>query len=87
VSAPTTIGSGVTTTTTDGPPVINVDINQATMQLGTYTLTDGTTWLLPTWAVSGPESGATITTSETYTADVLAVDSQYVHVQPEPIVF
>ena len=57
------------------------------MQLGTYTLTDGTTWLLPTWAVSGPESGTTITTPETYTADVLAVDAQYVHVQPAPIVF
>ena len=43
------------------------------MQLGTYTLADGTTWLLPTWAVSGPESGPTITTPVTYSADVLAV--------------
>ena len=67
--------------------MVNVDINAATLQLGTYTLADGTTWLLPTWAVSGPESGSTITTPQTYTADVLAVSSQYVHLRTEPVVF
>ena len=80
-------GSAVTTTTTSGPPVVDVDINAATMELGTYTLTDGTTWLLPTWDVSGPESGTTITTAATYSANVIAVEAQYVHLQTEPVVF
>ena len=87
ISTPTTSpGSGDTTTTT-GPPVVDVDISSATLQLGTYVLTDGTTWLLPTWTVSGPESGTTITSPETYTANVLAVDAQYVHLAPRVMIF
>ena len=74
-------------TTTIAPPVVNVDINQATMQLSTYTLTDGTTWLLPTWALSGPETGTTVSADATYSANVLAVDSQYVQLQTGPMVY
>ena len=74
-------------TTTIPEPVINVDINQATKQLSMYTLTDGTSWLLPTWALSGPESGTTVTPGDTYQANVLAVDSQYVQLQTGPMVY
>jgi hypothetical protein len=55
-----------------------VDINQATLQLATYTLADGSSWLLPTWALSGPETGSTISAGSTYSQNVLAVSSQYV---------
>ena len=74
-------------TTTIPEPVYDVNINQATMQLSTYTLTDGTSWLLPTWALSGPETGTSVTADTTYTANVLAVDSQYVHLQTGPMVY
>jgi hypothetical protein len=81
-----------TTPPTDPPttipePVINVDINQATMQLATYSLTDGTSWLLPSWALSGPETGTTVSPGGTYTANVIAVDSQYVQLQACPMVY
>jgi hypothetical protein len=76
-------GSGDTTPTTDpGPPVVNVQIDAATLSLGTYTLTDGTTWLLATWQLSGPESGDASWGNGTYSASVLAIDSQYVQLQP-----
>jgi len=81
--------SGTTgpTGTTDGPPVISVEIDQATLTLATYTLTDGTTWLLPTWSLSGTETGSTVTAGSTYQASVLAIDSQYVNLQVGPMVF
>jgi len=68
-------------------PAINVQIDQAAQQLGTFTLTDGTSWLLPVWVLSGPESGTTITSPATYSASVLAVDPQYVQIQAEPLVY
>ncbi len=73
--------------TTIPEPVINVNINQATMQLATYSLTDGTSWLLPSWALSGPETGTTVSPGDTYTANVIAVDSQYVQLQACPMVY
>ena len=85
--ATTNAPTGGITTTTSGAPVVDVEIDRATMELSTYTLTDGTTWLLPTWSVSGPESGATVTPPASYSADVLALSPQYVQVQPEPMVF
>jgi hypothetical protein len=87
---PTTLppATGVTSTTLlSGPPVVDVDINAASMVLGTYTLANGTTWLLPTWDVSGPETGTTITAAVTYAAKVIAVESQYVHLQSQPVIF
>lgn len=76
-----------TTPTTIPEPVVDVDINQATMQLATFSLTDGTSWLLPSWALSGPESGTSVTSGSTYTANVMAVDAQYVQLQACPMVF
>jgi hypothetical protein len=57
------------------------------MQLATYTGTDGTSWLVPTWALSGPETGSTVSAGATYTANVLAVDAQYVQLQVCPMAF
>jgi hypothetical protein len=87
VPTTTTVGIGGVTTTTFEAPAVHVEIDQATMQLATYTLSDGTSWLLPTWAVSGPETGSSISAQQTYSADVLAIAPQYVQVQPEPMVF
>jgi hypothetical protein len=58
--------------------ILNVDINGAALQLSTYVLTDKTSWLLPTWALSGPETGPSVTSGATYGGNVLAVSSQYV---------
>ena len=68
-------------------PVVNVDITQATLQLATYGLQDGTSWLLPTWALSGPETGSTVQAGSTYSANILAVDSKYVKLATGPMVF
>lgn len=67
-----------------GSDVLNVDINKATLELATYVLTDGTSWLLPTWSLSGPESGSLVTTTgaATYGGMVLAVANKFV--QPAP---
>jgi hypothetical protein len=90
-SGPTPIPPGTGTTTTTTPtavlPVVNVEINQANQQLGTFSMTDGTSWLLPVWSLSGPESGPTVTAPATYSASVLAVDPQYVQIQAEPLVY
>jgi hypothetical protein len=59
-------------------PIVTVDISQATMTLATYVLTDGTSCLLPTWALSGPENGSGVAAGSTYTGSVLAVPAQYV---------
>ena len=83
-TSPGSPGTTDTTPTTIAPPTVNVEIDTATMSLATYTLTDGTMWLLPTWQLSGPESGDTITGSSTYSNNVLAVDSQYVQLQDVP---
>lgn len=59
-------------------PIVTVDVDLATMTLATYELTDGTSCLLPTWSLSGPESGPTVAAGSTYTGSVLAVPAQYV---------
>ena len=76
-----------TPTTTIPEPVVDVDLNQATMQLATFSGADGSSWLLPSWAISGPETGSTVTPGTSYTANVLAVDAQYVQLQACPMVF
>jgi hypothetical protein len=63
-------------------PSVTVDINQARMTFATYVLTDGTSCLLPTWALSGPESGSGVAAGSTYTGSVLAVPAQYVQLAP-----
>lgn len=65
-----------------GSDILNVDINKASLELSTYVLTDGTSWLLPTWALSGSETGSSVTTGVTYEGNVLAVSAQYVQLEP-----
>lgn len=79
--------SGPSGVTGPGPIVIDVDIDQATLTYSYYVMADGTTWLLPTWSLSGSESGKTITGSQTYANNVVAVSSQYVDIAPAPIAF
>jgi hypothetical protein len=68
--------------TTSGSVTVNVDINQASIQLSTYLMTNGASWLLPTWVLSGPESGTGVPANATFTGDVLAIPSTYVQVVP-----
>ncbi|HUZ40245.1 MAG TPA: hypothetical protein VMU68_02495 [Acidimicrobiales bacterium] len=63
-------------TTNSGSDVVSVDINDAAPGLSTYVLTDGTSWLLPTWKLSGPESGTSVTNGSKYTGHVLAVGAK-----------
>jgi hypothetical protein len=62
--------------------VIAVDVNEATLALSTYVLADGTSWLLPTWSLSGPETGSQVTPGATYEGNVLAISPEYVQLQP-----
>jgi hypothetical protein len=66
----------------NGLPIVDVAIDQASQQLATYNLTDGTSWLLPTWALSGPESGTAVPAGSTFASNVLAVPAQYVQLAP-----
>lgn len=81
-SGGSTFGGTSAVTTNSGSNVLNVDINKATLELSTYALTDGTSWLLPTWSLSGPEIGSSVAALATYGGNVLAVSAHYV--QPEP---
>ena len=74
--------------TTVGPPVVvNVTIDHATLRYDTYALTNGTSWLLATWALSGPQSGSKATQGATFVVNVLAVDPRYVQLQRSSLVF
>jgi hypothetical protein len=79
---------GLLTSTSDsssGPTsssIVTVDISQATMTLATYTLEDGRNCLLPTWNLSGSESGSTGPADSTYSGSVLAVPAKYVQFEP-----
>ena len=65
-----------------------VTISQATLQYATYTLSDGTTWLLPMWQLTGSETSSTGSSDNSnYSNNVLAVPSQYVSLQRSPIAF
>jgi hypothetical protein len=68
--------SGITTE--DGSDIVNVGIDGAAPALSTYVLTDGTSWLLPTWKLSGTETGSS---GSMLTGDVLAVQPQYVQLE------
>jgi len=61
---------------------MNVNIHQAVLQLATYKLADGTSWLLPTWVLSGTASGSSVSPGTTYVGDVLAIPAQYVQSVP-----
>jgi hypothetical protein len=63
------------------PPVIRVVIDHAILQYATYVLANGTSWLLPTWSLSGAEHGAGVAHGARYSAYVLAVAPQYVRLE------
>ena len=77
-----TSGGSSGATGSSGSNVVTADVNEATLKLSTYVLTDGTSWLLPTWSLSGPESGSSVTTRSKYAGNVLAVPAQYVQLEP-----
>jgi hypothetical protein len=61
-----------------GSDVVNVTINSAVPELSTFVLADGTSWLLPTWGMSGPEAGSMVTAGSTYRGSVLSIPTQFV---------
>jgi hypothetical protein len=67
-----------------GSDVVKVDVNEAMPALYTYKLTNGTSWMLPTWVLSGPETGSSLAAGSTYSGRALAVSSQYVQLDSEP---
>jgi hypothetical protein len=75
----TTTDPGNTTTTTapTGPPIVDVTLDTVSTSLSSYTLTDGSVWMLPLYTYTG-----TVTNSDgsTYTGTwtTLAVDPSYV---------
>jgi hypothetical protein len=68
-------------TATGPPPVVRVEIDRATLQYATYVLANGTSWLLPTWSLSGTEHGAGIRAGARYSAYVLAIAPRYVRLE------
>jgi len=74
-------GASSCNTGATGSDVVNVTINSAVPELSTFVLADGTSWMLPTWGLSGPETGSSVTAGSTYGGSVLSVPSQFV--QPE----
>lgn len=65
-----------------GPPArVVVDIDHATLRYATYVLDNGSSWLLPTWWLSGTERGAGVPAHTRYSAYVLAVAPQFVRLQ------
>jgi hypothetical protein len=61
---------------------VAVDISRATLALSTYALADGTSWLLPTWILSGSVKGSSGGAGSTFSGSVLAVPAKYVHLAP-----
>ncbi len=73
----TTDPGNATTTVPSGPPIVDVTLDSVTTSLSSYTLTDGSVWMLPLYTYTG-----TVTNSDgsTYTGtwSTLAVDPSYV---------
>jgi hypothetical protein len=59
---------------------VSVDITAATLQLTTFRLSDGSSWLLPTWAFSGVEADFAMGQSSTYQGVALAIPARFLHV-------
>ena len=76
--SPGTTDTSVTTTTT-GPPIVNVTLDTVTVSLQAYTLTDGSVWLLPVYNYGGVVTQSD-TNSYNGTWSTIAVDSAYVQV-------
>jgi hypothetical protein len=76
----TTVPSDSNTTTTSTPltpPIINVTLDNVSTSLASYTLTDGTVWMLPLYTYSGTVNTAD-GTSYSNTWSTIAVDPAYV---------
>jgi hypothetical protein len=73
---PSTVPSGATGSS--GSHVVDVTIDRALLVQATYVLANGSTWLLPTWVLSGTESGPGVSPGSSFSGDVLAIASQYV---------
>ncbi len=70
------------------PPIIQVLITSATVQLSTQQMTDGSVWLIPMYAYTGTATNEDGTTTES-TWSTIAVDPAYlkISVSPTPIVY
>jgi hypothetical protein len=77
VTTTTDPGNSTTTTAPTGPPIVDVTLDAVSTSLSSYTLTDGSVWMLPLYTYTG-----TVTNSDgsTYsgTWTTLAVDPAYV---------
>ncbi|HUD68601.1 MAG TPA: hypothetical protein VMQ40_00005 [Acidimicrobiales bacterium] len=71
-------GASSCNTGATGSDVLNVTINSAVPELSTFVLTDGKSWLLPTWGMTGPEAGSSVTAGSTYRGSVLSIPAQFV---------
>jgi hypothetical protein len=67
------------------PDVVSVDVNAAAPALDRYVLANGASWLLPTWTLSGPETGSMVRAGSTYSGPALAVSGQYVQPVSSPL--
>jgi len=76
-TTPTVPGDGTTTTTPSGPPIVNVTLDAVSTSLSSYTLTDGSVWMLPLYTYTGTVSNSD---GSTYTGtwSTLAVEPAYV---------
>jgi hypothetical protein len=76
---PSSGGSSCNTGAT-GSDVVNVTINSAVPELSTQVLANGRTWLLPTWGLSGPQSGSFEAAGSTYRGSVVSIPSQFLQI-------
>jgi len=70
-------GTAPTTTQPSGPPIVDVTLDSVSTSLSSYTLTDGSVWMLPMYTYTGTVTNAD---GSTYTGTwtTLAVDPSYV---------
>jgi hypothetical protein len=76
-TTPTSPSDAPTTTTPSGPPIVDVTLDAVSTSLSSYTLTDGSVWMLPLYTYTG---AVTNSDGSTYTGTwtTLAVDPSYV---------
>ena len=71
-------GPTTTTTTPQGPPIVNVSLTDETVTLGTYQLDNGSVYLVPVYDYAGVASGPNANTY-TGTWSTVAVAPAYAH--------
>ena len=91
-SAPGSLGSSgsndTTTTIVTAPPIIDVTLNDTSVSLRSYAMTDGSVWMLPVYDYVGTFANAD-GTNETSTWSLMAVQPAYVDVSAstQPIAY